>query len=53
MKTFLFKMYVRASGLEIITGQIRVTAKNYDDAKDIFDRKDLPFHSFSTVEQIN
>ena len=52
MTTFLFKLYTRVSGLEIIIGQIKIAAKNYDDAKDIFDRKDLPFHSFSTVESV-
>lgn len=48
--TFIFKMFTRASGLEIEVGRVSITAKNYDAAAAIYRRKDLPFHHFATVE---
>ena len=51
MKTFLFKMYTRTNnGQEFVVGQRSITAKDVDDALKIFNRLDLPFHTFSTVE---
>jgi hypothetical protein len=49
-REFLFKMFIRASGLEFETGRYTIVAPNYDDARKIFDSKDLPFQHFSTVE---
>ena len=50
MKTFLFKIYIRSSGLELNVGQIKIQAKNYDQAVKVFNSKDIPFHHFSTVD---
>ena len=51
MKKFIFKMYIRTKqGQEFNVGKKEITAKNYDLASSIFNKLDLPFHHFATVE---
>ena len=53
MKQFIFNMYTRTNqGQEFNTGQKIIEAKNYDEAKKLFSKLDLPFHHFSTVKTI-
>lgn len=53
MKTFIFKMYIRTKqGQEFIIGQSKIQANDCDAATKIFNNKDLPFHSFCTIECI-
>ena len=53
MKQFIFKTYIKTSqDQEFNTGQKIIEAKNYDEAKKLFSKLDLPFHHFSTVETI-
>jgi len=53
MKQFIFKMYIKTSqGQEFLTGSKKITSNNYDEAKKIFNKLDLPFHHFSTVDLI-
>lgn len=52
MRVFTFRMFTRvnSNGQEFRVGTVKVTAKDYDSAQKEFSRKDLPFHSFATVE---
>ncbi len=53
MKTFKYLLYIRTKqGQEFVVNQFLVEAKNVDDANKILNKKDLPFHHFSTVQSI-
>ena len=51
MKTFLFKMYIATKQNQtFIVGMREINAENLDTARKIFNRLDLPFHTFNRVE---
>ena len=53
MKTFIFKLYTRTKQQqEFEVGQRQIVAKNADDAIKAFNKQDLPFHTFATIEAI-
>lgn len=50
MKTYTFKMFIKTKqGQEFLTGVKVIDANNYDAALKIFNRLELPFHHFATV----
>ena len=53
MKTFLFKLYTRTKqNQEFLIGCKTINAENQETANKIFNRLDLPFHTFSTIQII-
>jgi len=54
MKSFQFKLYIRtAQKQEFLVNMFTIQAKNYDMAKGLFNKRELPYHDFSTVQLIN
>ncbi len=53
MKTFKFKLYIRTKqGQEFVVACSEIMAQNVDAALKQFNRKDLPFHHFATIETL-
>lgn len=53
MKTFIFKLYTKTrQGQEFLISAKTITAKNVDDANKAFNRLDLPFHTFCTIQLV-
>ena len=51
MKKFLFKLYTKTrQGQEFLICTKTINAENIDNANKSFNRLDLPFHTFSTVQ---
>ena len=47
-------MFIRTKqGQEFNIGNKEIVAKNYDSAASIFNKLDLPYHDFATVDIIN
>ena len=54
MKKFKFTLYIRtAQKQEFTVGVKTIQAKNIDIANSMFNKLDLPFHHFSTVQKIS
>jgi hypothetical protein len=57
MKTFEFKLYIKTgsnllngNSQEFVIGYKLIQAKDYDNANKIFNKLDLPFHHYCTVQ---
>lgn len=53
MKKFKYVLYIKTSNQEFTVGMKIIEAKNVDNANKLFNRLDLPFHHFSTVQKIS
>jgi hypothetical protein len=51
MKTYAFRMYVKTNGQEFQVGRKIIKADDADKAIKLFNKLDLPFHSYATYEQ--
>ena len=51
MRTYNFTMYIKTNGQEFSVGRKIVKANNVDEAIKLFNKLDLPFHSYATYEQ--
>lgn len=53
MKTFKYFLFIRTKqGQEFNVGAYTIEAKNVDIAHSIFNKKELPFHHFATVQSV-
>nr|WP_298659108.1 hypothetical protein [uncultured Flavobacterium sp.] len=49
-KQYVYTFYIKIGGQEFETGRKSVYAHSYDEAENLFNKLDLPFHHYSTVE---